>query len=203
MDIEIKNAGGGPDIGAHVDQNNQLHTFCVTETERNAAVEQGKAYNINTGIIALTGSSESAVFYMKNDEAPINGETDIVIDSIIIGVNTRSATITEAPIATIYRNPTGGTIVSDANAVSMNSNSNFGSSNTLSSLVYSASGTGKTITGGTSHAIVVCGERTIIPELYIDLPKGSSIGISLDLNTSGSANVYVAVICHRKDGSNS
>ena len=203
MDVHVKNDGPGQDIGMHVDLNNQAHTFCVTETERNQAVEGGNGYNINTGIIALTGSSDSAVLYFKNDESTLNGETDIVIDSVIIGINTRSATITEDPIATIIRNPTGGTIVSDANVVPMKSNSNFGSSNSLDSLIYSATGTGKTLTGGTDHAIVVCSNsRTPVPELYIDLPKGSSFGINIDLNTSGGANVYVAMVVHRKDGKN-
>jgi hypothetical protein len=203
MDVEIKNGGAGGDIGVHVDQNAQLHTFSITESERNAAVEQGKAYNLNTGIIALTGTSDSAVFYMKNTEAPINGQTDIVIDTIIVGINTRSTTITEDPVITVVRNPTAGTIIDDANVISINSNSNFGSNNTLDSLVYSASATGKTLTDGTDHAMVIAStSRTTIPELNIDLPKGSSIGVKIDLNTSGGANVYVAVVCHRKDGSN-
>jgi len=191
---------GGTGYSAHVDKNNQMHSFCVTETEANSSVENGKGYNINTGIIALTGTADSGVFYFKNVESPINGETDIVIDTVIIGINTISATATEHPIATIIRNPTAGTVVSDASAVSMNSNSNFGSGNTLTSLIYKG-GDGKTITDGTDHAIVLCKEgRTTIPELNIDLPNGSAFGIKIDLNTSGGANVYVAVVCHRKDG---
>lgn len=202
MNVEIKNAGSGPDIGSHVDLNEQVHTFSVTETERNAAVEEGQAYNINTGLVALTGTGDSAMLYIKNDESSLNGESDIVIDSIIVGINTISATITEMPIITITKNPTAGTIISDANVAPINSNSNFGSNNTLDSLVYSASATGKTFTDGTTHAIVLAGDRTPVPELYIDLPKGASMGVSIDLNTSGGANAYVAIVCHRKDGKN-
>jgi len=163
--------------GQHVDKNFQAHVFAVTETEKNAAVERGQAFNINTGLIALTGTASSAVLYFKNNETPLNGTSDVVIDSIIIGINTISATITEHPIVTIVRNPTGGTIVSDANDASMVSNSNFGSSNTLDdSLIYSATGTGKTLTGGADHALVLCKEgRSTIPELNIDLQKGDSI----------------------------
>lgn len=197
----IENGVGNSDK-ARVDGNNQLHTFSITETEANSAVENGLAFNINTGIIALTGSSDSGIFYIKNDESPINGESDIVIDSIIIGINTVSATITENPIVTIIRNPTAGTVISDATAVSMNSNANFGSSTSLSSLIYKGAD-GKTFTGGSDHAIVLCKEgRTVIPQLNIDLIKGSSLGIKVDLNTSGGANVYAAIVCHRKDGKN-
>ena len=127
--------GKGTGYQQHVDKNYQSHVFAVTETESNSAVEHGLGYNINTGIIALTGSSDSAVSYFKNAENPINGESDIVIDSVIIGINTISATVTEHPIATIIRNPTAGTLVSNATAVDMKSNGNFGSSNNLDSLI--------------------------------------------------------------------
>ena len=195
--------GTGSSVFAKVDKNNQLHTFTITESEKNAAVEDGLAFNINTGIIALTGSSDSAIFYMKNEESPINGESDIVIDTIVIGINSISATITENPIVTVIRNPTTGSIVSNASAVGMNSNSNFGSSESLSDSSIYKGADGDTLTNGSDHAIVLCKEgRTTIPELNIDLTKGSSIGIKVDLNTSGGANVYVAVVCHRKDGNN-
>jgi len=196
--------GTGKKNGLKVDDNNQMHSFCVTETEKNAAVEDGYAFNINTGIIALTGTSDSAIFYIKNNESPLNGDSDLVIDTIVIGINTISATITESPVLTVIRNPTAGTIVSGASAVDMSSNSNFGSSNTLEdSLIYKGAD-GNTITDGTDHAIVLCSEgRTTIPELNIDLSKGASLGLKLDLNTSGGANVYAAIVCHRKDGNNS
>ena len=194
----------GKKNGLKVDDNNQMHSFCVTESEKNAAVEDGYAFNINTGIIALTGSNDSAILYLKNNESPLNGDSDLVIDTIVIGINTISATITERPILTVVRNPTAGTIVSGASTADMVSNANFGSSNTLEdSLIYKGAD-GNTITDGTDHAIVLCSEgRTTIPELNIDLPKGSSIGLKLDLNTSGGANVYAAIVCHRKDGNNS
>lgn len=186
-----------------IDSNNQLHSFCVTESEKNAAVEDGQAYNINTGIIALTGSSDSAIMYFKSNESPLNGDSDIVVDTIIIGINTISATITESPVLTVIRNPTAGTIVSNATAADMKSNSNFGSANTLDSLIYKGAD-GYTLTDGTDHAKVICMTgRTTIPELNIDLPKGQSLGLKLDLNTSGGANVYAALVCHRKDGNNS
>lgn len=199
--MELTNGTGTGDK-LHIDENHQAHTFCITETEANDAVEQGNGYNLNTGIIALTGTSDSAVFYMKNAETSINGASDVVIDTIVVGINTISATITEHPIVTIVRNPTAGTIVSNATAIDMKSNNAFGSSNILDSLIYKGAD-GYTLTDGTDHAIVLCKEgRTTIPELNIDLAKGSSIGINIDLNTSGGANVYVAVVCHRKDGNN-
>ena len=195
--------GVGDGTKARVDGNNQVHVFAVVEDEQNSAAEDGQLYNINTGPIALTGTSDSAILYFKNNESPINGESNIIITSLIFGLYTKSATITDLSTATIIRNPTAGTIIDDASAVDMKSNSNFGSSNTLDSLIYKASGTGKTLTDGTDHAIVLLSEgRTSAPELNIDLAKGSSLGVKVDLNTSGGANIYVAAVCYRKDGKN-
>lgn len=188
---------------ARVDDNNQLHVFAVTENEQNSAAEHGYLFNINTGSIALTGTSDSAVLYFKNNESPLDGESNFIITTMIFGLYNRSATVTDSATATIIRNPTAGTIVDDATACDMISNSNFGSSNTLDSLIYKATASGKTLTDGTDHAKVLLTEgRTTAPELNIDLAKGSSLGVKIDLNTSGGADVYVALVGYRKEGNN-
>ena len=196
--------GVGNSNKLRVDENFQAHTFSVTENEQNSANEHGYLFNINTGLIALTGTGDSAVFYMKNNESPLDGTSDFLINTIVFGLYNRSATVTDLATATLIRNPTAGTIIDDANTAPMISNCNFDSSNTLEdSLIYSATATGKTLTDGTDHAMVLLSEgRTTAPELNIDLAKGSSLGIKIDLNTSGGANIYVAVIGYRKEGKN-
>lgn len=195
--------GVGDGSRARVDGNNQLHVFAVTENEQNSAAEHGYLFNVNTGVIPLTGTSDSAVLYLKNDESPLDGDSNFIITTIIFGLYTRSATVTDYATATLIRNPTAGTIIDDASPCEMISNSNFGSSNTLDSLIYKASATGKTLTGGSDHAKVLLTEgRTSAPELNIDLAKGSSLGVKIDLNTSGGADVYVALVGYRKEGKN-
>ena len=196
---EIIKDGTGTGKTVKVDANNQMHTFSVVETEATQAAQRGNAYNLNTGVVALTGTGTSAVSYFLNDES-----NDFVITGIAVGIGTRSSTITDLAQITIVRNPTGGTIVSDANAMAMNSNSNFGSSNTLSSSskAYAASATGKTLTGGTDHAILFMGDGRLFATLDMELPKGASVGVEIDLNTSGGANVYVALIGYSKDSGN-
>jgi hypothetical protein len=188
--------GTGNGYRVKVDKNNDLHTFSITESEAAAASKNGRGYNLNTGTIALTGTGESAVLYFKNDE-----NTDFVITALAVGLGTRSATITDAAVITLYKGNTGGTIISDANLVEMNSNTNFGSSNTLAStsLAYAASATGKTITGGTKHVLLYMTGTRLFAGLDIEMPKGSNLGITIDLNTSGGANVYVALIGYVKD----
>lgn len=198
MAEEIKNGTGNGDK-MKVDANNQAHVFAVTEDEQKQATAKGNEYNINTGLIAYTGTATSSLIYFKNNE-----EQDYVISAIVIGLGNRSTTITDAAVITIIRNPTGGDIISDATLVDINSNSNFGSSNSLktTTLVYKGKQAG-TITGGTEHAILYLSGNRLFANLNIELTKGSSIGITIDLNTSGGANVYGALIGYVADEKNS
>jgi hypothetical protein len=195
---EIIKDGTGKGNTAKVDNNNQLHTFSVTESEQKQAAELGNEYNLNTGTIALTGTSESSLIYFKNDE-----ENDFIITAVAVGLGTRSATVTDAANVTIIRNPDAGDIISDASVVAMKSNTNFGSSKTLSAttLVYKGKD-GGTISGGTDHALLYMTDGRLYASLNIEIPKGSSVGMKIDLNTSGGANVYAAFIGYLKSADN-
>jgi hypothetical protein len=195
---EIIKDGTGKGNTAKVDNNNQLHTFSVTESEQRQASQIGNEYNINTGTIAYTGTGDSSMIYFKNDE-----DTDFVVTAVAVGLGTRSATVTDSANVTIIRNPTGGDLISDATAVSINSNTNFGSSNALSSttLIYKGKD-GGTITGGTEHALLYMTDGRLYASLNIELPKGSSVAVKIDLNTSGGANAYCALIGYLKSPNN-
>ena len=195
--------GTGTGEELRVDKNHQLHTFAVTEGLEASANRLGDEFNLNTGIIAYTGSSDSSLIYFKNDESPVNGESGYFISGIVVGMGIRSTSVTDYGVLTIIRNPDAGDIISDATDVSFNSNSNFGSNRVLSSttLVYKGKN-GGTISGGTTHGIAFIGEgRNAIP-LNMSIPKGSSIGLKIDINTSGGCNVYAALIGYRIDGNN-
>ena len=192
----IKNGDSGDIL--HVDQNKQAHTFSITETEKNNATTKGNDYNINTGEIALTGTGTSSVLYFKNDE-----DSDFIITAVAMGVGTRSATVTDLAKVVILKNPTAGDLITDATDVDIKSNSNFGSSRTLKSTSLAYKGKdGGTITGGTEHAILYTGDGRLYASLDIDIPRGSSIAVTIDLNTSGGANVYGALIGYVKDNKN-
>jgi hypothetical protein len=199
--IMIIENGVGNGSKALVDGNNQLHTFSVSETEAQSAVEQGNAYNINTGWIGLTSATESAVLYFKNDESPVNGESAVSIDAIAIGIDDEGTTTGMSTI-TLVRNPTAASF---STAVDMNQNRNFGSSNTLASTTLAYKGAeAATLTGGNDIAIFAMnpGNRLYAPIDFI-LEKGSSLGIKIDTDTSGgTTNVYAALILHRLNGKN-
>lgn len=194
--------GAGDGKKAKVDGNNQLKTFGTTTTSIQAASVGGNAYNINTGPIALTSTTASAVLYFKNDESPVSGESRFVVDSIAVGIDSAGTTSGIGEIK-IIRNPTGGTIISSASAVDMNQNRNFGSSNTLDSLVYKGA-EGSTATGGDDLALFYqsAGTRGFYA-VDLVLEKGSSLAVTVDTQTtSGTTTLYVALIGHRVDGSN-
>jgi hypothetical protein len=110
-------------------------------------------------------------------------------------VGTRSTTVTDSTILTILRNPTAGTIVDDTTAGDINSNSDFGSNKTLKTTsVFYKGATAKTFTDGTEHLLLGAGEGRSFAALDMVLPKGSSIGAKIDINTSGGCNVYLAFI---------
>jgi hypothetical protein len=201
MAEEIKDGTGSGKV-AKVDNNNQLHTFSVTETENQQSTRLGNSYNLNTGTIGLTSSTASGVMYFKNDEAPVNGESSFVIDAIAIGIDNQG-TQAGACHVTVVRNPTGGTLISNAVAVDMNQNRNFGSSKELDSLVYKGV-EGDTLTGGNDIALFYqnVGTRAYY-SIDMEVPKGSSIGVKIDTQTTaGTTNLYVAIIGHRVEGNN-
>jgi len=190
--------GTGSGRSAKVDDNNQIHTFSITEDEQKQAADIGNEYNINTGTIAYTGTGTSSMIYFKNDE-----DEPFIITAIAVGLGTRSATVTDAAYITIIRNPTGGDVISDASAVAMNSNTNFGSDKSLKSTTLAYKGKdGGTMTGGTNHGLLYMNDGRLFAGLNIELLKGSSVGVTIDLNTSGGANAYCALIGYIKDPKN-
>lgn len=202
MAEEIINGAGGSKISMKVDQNHQAHVVAVTKTETQDALNKDLAYNINTGKIALTSSSESAILYFKNDESPINGESSFVIDAIAIGINNDGTTSQMAEIY-VSKNVTGGTIVSGAVDVDMNENRNTGASEELDSLTYKGA-EGSTISGGQDVALFFqsSGSRGYYT-VDMEVPKGGSVAVRINTyTTAGSTNIYAAIVGHRKDGKN-
>lgn len=196
--------GTGRGNSVKVDNNNQLHTLAIdiSAIERGAFI--GNAYNINTGEIGLTSSTESAVLYFKNSEPPVNGESTFIVNAIAIGIDNLGTTSGLSKI-TLVRNPTAGTIISGASSVAMNVNRNFGSAKTLDSLTLAYKGAeGNTLTDGDDFGIFYqsAGSRGYY-SVDIVMPKGSSLGVKIDTQTTaGTTNVYAALIGYRVDGSN-
>ncbi len=188
--------GTGTGNNTRVDKNNRAHVRSVTTSENESANKAGRAYNINTGAITLTSGSESAIMYVKNNES-----TDLHVTSIAVGLGpSTGGDSSEIPTITVVRNPTAGTVVSDASAVSINSNRNYGSSDTLTADAYKGA-EGKTLTNGTDHLLFFqAANGRLFATIDEVIPKGSSIGIKVDPQASNtSMKCYAALICHLED----
>lgn len=183
--------GKGTGSKARVDKNNRMHVQSVTETEGLHITEKGDAYNINTGTISF--SAAGTLLYIKNNE-----DQDMVIDNIIIAMG--AASTSDSPEITFVRNPTGGDLITDATAVSIDQNRNGGSNKTLTADKY-AGKSGGTLTGGNDWLFIYQNEdgRAVIG-IQLILPKGASIGIKLDPKlSSGSVKAYAAAVVWLKD----
>jgi hypothetical protein len=188
--------GAGTGYSVKVNGNNRLYTNSVTVSEDYQATKIGNSYNINTGVITLTDAADTPIIYFKNNE-----EQSFHITAIAVGVGPSTGGSGGIPKITVIRNPTTGTIISSTPTdVDINSNRNFGSSNTLDVLAYKGA-TGDTMTDGSDHIIFF---QTSSGRLFatIDevIPKGSSLGVKFDPQASNtSQDVYVALIGHLED----
>lgn len=183
--------GKGNGNKLEINSRNEAKVFAVQETEAQASAENGDAYNINTGDIACAG--DTTLVYFKNDE-----DTDVIIEAIAVGV--RGSTITDQATVTVIRNPTGGDIISDATAVDMNGNRNFGSSKTLKTTTLAYKGKqGGTITGGADLIQFYMGNNSrLFASINLEIPRGSSMAIKIEGTTTGG-NCYGALVLHLKD----
>lgn len=184
--------GTGSGLKAKVSADNRLQVRAVSEEEIIHNGELGNSYNFNTGNISL--GADATLIYLKN-----NSDNNFILESIIMAIDS-GITYASFPYITAVRNPTGGDLITDATAISMNQNRNFGSSKTAEVNVYKGKSAG-TLTGGDNIALFQVSQtgRSVYPVSFV-LPKGSSIGITLDLNaSSGSANIYCALVGYFKD----
>lgn len=189
--------GTGRGFRVLVDSSNRLHTQAVTETIVESASEDGRAFNINTGTINLTTANESALLYLKN-----NGDRDIHISSVgyLLGNSTGGS---GDVILKVIKNPTAGTVVSDAIATDILENKNVGSSNIITVDAYKG-GEGKTLTDGSNfyYSLIAGAARPyVISTGTVVIPKGGSIGVKVTPqtgNTSMNIQIFLSAIEYKE-----
>lgn len=183
--------GKGTGSKAQVDTNLRIHTQAVTQSEHVQRVSSGNAYHVNSGTISFTAAG--TVLYLKN-----NGDNDIEIDSMEFGVG--AGTVSARAEITISRSPTGGDLISDATAVSINQNKNFGSNKTLTVNAYKGKSGGTFIGGTVALFFYITQNTTIREQLNIIIPKGTAAAVTFDPKlSSGTMKATCAFIVHVKD----
>jgi len=184
MGFEIQD-GTGSKRKVRVSNSNRLFTESVSRTEREEEALLGEAYILGSGFVTLTGTSTSAVLYLKNNE-----DDDLVITRFLIGVKKSSGGTENFITGIIYRNPTS--MVSGTGNPLIINNINFGSSNNVD--VDSEIGqTGALLAGGSAYLSTVAPTENLTSEgASTILPKGSSIGVFIT-PPAGNTSIDVSV----------
>lgn len=173
--------GSGTGREAKVDALFRLNTNALSQPLSDHYVANGHAYNVNTGNVTLTSANESALLYLKNNE-----DEKIVVTAFIylLGNSDQSGGDT---LVQVLRNPTAGTIIDNAVA-QVPVNRDFGSSNTLTSVLSYKGVEGDTLTDGTiavESLFSAAGRQTITVPVVLE--KGNSIGITYTPQTSNTS----------------
>lgn len=185
MSIQIED-GAGNEYRAEVSAKNRLFTDSVSRSQLEYACLVGNAYNISTGSITLTSDSQSAVGYFK-----YTGDNTIVIKEILIILGDSNGT--GNGLITLVKNPSQGTIVSNAVPVNAASNRDFSSANLLNADAFKGV-EGDTLTDGATFAVTsrnATAQIVAFDAAPIVLKRGNSIGI---LYTPPSGNTSQSVI---------
>ena len=190
---EILIDGSGSGDKMKIDSNNRAHTFAVSQTIAEAAASKGDSYNINTKSIVLTTANESCVLYLKN-----NGDVDIKVLTIGFLFGNSTGGSGDMYMA-VTKNPSVGTIISNADPMPINQNKSGGSSRTLDVDLFKGA-EGYTVTNGTEwyYTLLAGSARNyLIGTGSLVLQKGVSMSISVTpqgSNTSMDCSVFLSVI---------
>jgi len=188
MAEEIQDGTGGANR-VKVDETNRMLTRGVQISEQNESLNEGLDWNIETGYKTLTTASASDLIYIKN-----TSEGHLIVSLYVVLAKASTGGSGDLLID-ILRNPTGGTVVSDAldcNAVNMH----FGSSKQPPVDMFYG-GEGKTLTGHDNQLVskTTADNRFLLP-ITTHLSRGSSVGVRITPptgNTSMDINVAIEI----------
>lgn len=170
------------------------HRILVDAISRDAivtAATAGKAFNFSTGLVTLTSASASGLFFLKNNEVE-----NLVISEILLQANQSTGGASGIGFWELIRNPTGGTLISNAVAVDIQQNFNFGSVATILADIFKGA-EGNTITGGNLFSI---NHGQNVPSVLVTrfaniaLARGSSCAVRFT-PPPGNTSLVVSVSC--------
>lgn len=174
----------GNGYGAKVGKDKRLYTQAAVSSElhENSLTDE-QVYMFSSGeftSITTTGT-ETGVFYVKN-----NSQTKKLFLSSIRTCGDQIQKVT------FYKNATGGTLITDETAASVE-NLNYTSSNIADASVYRGADS-KTVTGGTwfGQHINQIGHSVVDTRDAIVLGRNDSLSITFELAIAG--NVCVAIV---------
>lgn len=180
--------GTGSGNKASVNSDNRLETFSIVESRiADISNKDGRSFILTSDFVSLTTTgSFNGMMYIKNTSTDKN----MFIDRVrICGTGTSM----NAMQCVFTKNPTTGTLISDANA-GISIPANLGSNEEFTGINYAASADGKTVTDGTQFSqFIVHLPGHSIQEYNgaIIIPNGSSMAISIKPGAATTACVEV------------
>ena len=187
--------GTGKGYSARIDDEGRLFTRTTNETEIEHSVVSGRAFNINTEFLPISSSGQNALLYVKNNE-----DDPLVVAAWFIGTDNAAGTPTRQGLAEVYINPTGGTLIASASAVTA-VNRLLGSSETLDALIYKG-GDGYTITGQQTTPVLYQTQGSsarAFGTVYLSIPKGASLAVTYTSNGAEPLEIYTGFQIFKSD----
>lgn len=180
--------GTGSGNKAKINAQNRIETFSIIESRiSDISNRDGRSYILTSDFVALTTTgSFNGMLYIKNTST----DKDLYIDRVrVCGTGTSM----NAMQCRFVKNPTTGTLISDANA-GISIASNLGSNEEFEGVNYAASGDGKTVTDGTQFSqftIHLPGHTIQEYNGAIIIPNGSAMAIEVKPGAATTACIEV------------
>jgi hypothetical protein len=195
MSEQIKD-GTGRGFLAKVTRDNELLIHGSTETHLSEAVGNGRAWNLGTGYLTLTSANASDILYLKN-----TGIEDLSIDLYVVLTKASTGGAGGEVLVEILRNPTAGTVISDANSLTP-VNMDFSAAATIFGDMYYG-GEGKTLTGHTqSLNSKTTDNNRLLLGILTKIPQGASVGMRVTPPTGNTSMDVEAIIEVYEDSAN-
>jgi hypothetical protein len=180
--------GTGSGSRVKVTSDNRLETFSITESRMaDISLRNGKAFIITSDFVALTTTGAfNGMLYIKNTDT----SRDLFVDKVrVCGTGTSM----NAMQCKFYKNPTTGTLISDAND-GIVVPSNLGSNEVFTGDIYAASGDAKTVTNGTQFSqftIHLPGHTIQEYDGALIIPGGSALAIAVQPSAATTACIEI------------
>lgn len=178
--------GSGKGFSVQVDEDLKLRTRSVTESEFDKSTADGKAFNINTFFVTVTGSTETPLLYIKNNE-----DEDLVVAAWFIGTDNSAGSATRLSLLQVYPNVTTGTIITSGNDV-VAVNRAIGSSGTLNADIKSGGDGFTASVGGITPVLFQTqgSSARAFGNVQIVIKKGSSLTVTYQQYGLTSIDIY-------------
>jgi len=189
--------GAGTGRRAKVNLENELETRSIASSVTLHAVDEGRGFNINTGVLTLTNdTADTAVLYIKNTDV-----NDMIITSATISSGTSNTGVDDKIVVKQVGNFTSASDIIANGATGVAFNRNSGKTSRVFSGVIKIGGTGRSFTdevvGQQTMGLFTAPEQI---ELTTIIPVGGEVGITVDPPASNiSMDFMISVNFHIKE----